>query len=276
MAANLSRQCKLCAAPDAKATYNLSGTTVYRCPECDLHFIPYLDPPDDNSGAPKQLNGAGRKYLEMRQNEGRHLPPRRLELLRQHTRLDHIRLLDIGAGIGQFQRLATRSFPLETFGIEPSSLRRQYALEQFGIPLVDKRVEDSWWQNSHLCSFDVITLWDVIEHVNDPVATLKHANKLLKPGGILALDTPDRRVFSYRLSETIYRLSGGRLSLFLDSFYAAIPYGHKQIFTRKQLTDLFEKIGLQIIADKSSYRKTRRQGERIILLGQKPSGNHPL
>ncbi len=271
MTANLSRPCKLCSCPAAEATYRLASATVYCCPACDLHFIAYQDPPDHSSAPGRQLQDSDRQYIALRQDEGQVLHPLRLDLLRRHTRLDRIRLLDIGAGIGLFQKLAGETFNLDACGIEPSALRRQYAAEQLGISLIDKYVDDPWWQNSHADFFDVITLWDVIEHVNDPVSTLKQALNLLRPGGVLAIDTPDRQVLSYRLSEHAYRLTGGRLSLFLDSFYAAIPYGHKQIFTRPQLVTLLQDIGLQITVCQNSYQKNRRRGDKIILLAEKPS-----
>ena len=130
-------------------------------------------------------------------------------------------------------------------------------------------VDDPYWQLNFRNHFDLITLWDVIEHVNFPRETLQSAIKLLNPGGFLFLDTPSRDVLSYKLSQQLHRFSSGKISLFLPSFYSATRYGHKQIFTRQQITDLLESLGLQIVCSKHSYFNRRFQSDKIILAGQK-------
>lgn len=266
---HIEATCKLCSAAKAKATYKLHQTTLFCCPCCDLHFIDYLDPPASIAPPEKPLSDQARGYIDLRQDESALLHPLRLRLVQQHLSSPRPRLLDIGAGTGQFQRLATAEMHAESYGIEPSSLRRQYALEQFELSLFKELVEDPFWQTSFSAYFDLITLWDVLEHVNNPRQTLSHAVKLLKPGGIIAIDTPNRNVFPYRLSETAYRLSRGRCSLFLDSFYAAVPFGHKQIFTRQQLSTLFTETGLNQVSWRYNYASSARPKKRIIMVGIK-------
>ncbi len=74
-------------------------------------------------------------------------------------------------------------------------------------------------------SFDVITLWDVIEHTTNPRAMLDHCRTLLKPGGILVVNYPD-------IGSWIARALGRRW-LFLTSV-------HLHYFTRSTMTRLLE------------------------------------
>lgn len=62
-------------------------------------------------------------------------------------------------------------------GIKPIKLCKKISgLEN----IVPHPIDSEYWLSNHLNSFDVITLWDVIEHVNDPTVIFSSANKLLK------------------------------------------------------------------------------------------------
>ena len=256
-------RCKLCRQPSAHPAYRLNDSIVYACSECDFHFLNRLDTGPGSSEQVGVLSEEARQYIEMRADEGAHLHPNRLHLVEKLAQPSHSTLLDIGAGLGQFQLLA-EEHGYKTSGIEPSSLRRQYALERFSLQLSGQLVDSDEWQNNYAGYFDLMTLWDVIEHVNFPLETLKASLKLLKPGGIILLDTPSRTVLPYRLSEMAYRLSFGKVSLFLPGFYSTSPFGHKQIFTPTQLTNLLQDLGLRIIHQAKSYTNTRK-GDKIIL-----------
>lgn len=256
-------RCKLCGKLLAQPTYRLAGHWIYACSDCDFHFLDQLDSVIEKE---KKLTNSSRRYIEIRAGEGAALHPARLALLQNHSR-NTGDLLDIGAGIGQFQQLATAQ-GYTCCAIEPSPLRRQYAAEKFNLKLSPQLINDNYWQKDDRNYFDAITFWDVIEHVNFPRETLSAAVKVLKPGGVILLDTPSRNVLAYRISEKIYRLSDGKISGFLSSFYSAAPYGHKQIFTPKQLIDLLCELGLSITGQQKSY-KIPTKGNRIILVAQK-------
>jgi 2-polyprenyl-6-hydroxyphenyl methylase/3-demethylubiquinone-9 3-methyltransferase len=252
----------------AEPAYDLPDSTVYCCQNCHFHFLNRLDCNAKNLDNTIHLNNKHRNYIESRLDENSHLHLKRLMFVQQHTDLSGCKALDIGAGVGQFQRLLIDQ-GVQTEGIEPSSIRREYALEKYGITLHSKLIDDDYWQTGFIQHFDLITLWDVIEHVDFPRETLESAIKLLKPGGILFLDTPSREVLSYRLSEQFYRFIPGKMSLFLPSFYSTAPYGHKQIFTLQQLTKLFKSFDLEIVYSARSYTKQLFSNNKIILAGRK-------
>ena len=265
--ANFNR-CKLCQATTAVPTYHLAKTTIYRCSSCDFHFSDYLDealPP----AAPTILDSNTGRYIDMRSHSSRDLTAQRLALITRYRDIQDCNLLDIGAGTGQFI-LAAKQQGAHAVGIEPSQLRRDYALANSALSLHPETVESPFWQAAYREYFHIITLWDVIEHVNFPVETLSRAVSLLKPGGLLLLETPDRQALPYRLSERFYRLSNGRISLFLNNFYSVAPYGHKQIFTRPQLIELCEQSGLQLYFQSGDYQCQTAHGKNIILAAVKP------
>lgn len=260
------KRCKLCGAENAQPRYRLSSGTVFCCPRCDFHFLDHLDGP---TGEPcTTLSDSGRRYIAARIDEGRQLHQLRLQLVAGQRQLHQALCLDIGAGLGQFVMLL-RQQGATALGIEPSALRRAYAAEQFGLDLAAELVDDQVWQSRYGAAFDLVTLWDVIEHVDCPRTTLAGAVALLKPGGLLCLDTPDRSVRSYRLSQLSYRLSGGTLPLFLPGFYSSLRYGHKQIFTRSQLGGLLEDLDLRLCAIPLSSCARRQFRGRMILAAVK-------
>jgi SAM-dependent methyltransferase len=259
-------RCKLCNKEGSTPTYRLNKGSIYCCPLCDFHFLNHLDGAagEDSAG----LTTAGRDYIESRIDEGEHLHPLRLQLVQQHCSLGNAMTLDIGAGLGQFMLLLQKQ-GATALGIEPSALRRAYARESHDLELKPQLADDDYWQSDYAKTFDLITLWDVIEHVNDPRSTLVAAAALLKPDGLLCLDTPNRQVFSYRLSQTVNHLTGGTFPLFLNHFYSTIRYGHKQIFTRRQITGLLEDCGLTPIDTDLAPQTKRAFSRKIVLCARK-------
>lgn len=92
-------------------------------------------------------------------------------------------ILDVGAGIGAFvKEAASRGW--DAVGIELSHAAAQ-AAQATGVNVQQTRLDDL--PVEHL--FDAISLWDVIEHVEDPAAILEASFKRLKPGGWLFMET---------------------------------------------------------------------------------------
>src|SRR5262249_6400665 len=89
-------------------------------------------------------------------------------------------------------------------------------------------------------AFDVITLFDVIEHVPDPVSLLKSVFGLSKPGGILAFTTPDRA--------SLFCFLMGRF------WYFYIPEQHLFYFDRHNLPTLLEKHGFHVLQLSRAYK----------------------
>ena len=107
------------------------------------------------------------------------------------------RLLDIGTGTGYFLKLAKdRGF--DVLGIEPSKRACDFARENYGITILNiSGVEDAGFQDG---SFDVVTLYHVVEHLPYPQDTLKEIRRILRPNGMLLIVTPNHRSVETLLS----------------------------------------------------------------------------
>jgi len=132
-------------------------------------------------------------------------------------------------------------------GIELSDSRAQYARTKHGLEINKYPIEHEFWQKSYANCLDAVALWDVIEHVNYPFEALQSAANVLKPGGLLLIDTPCRDSFYHQFGALTYRLSGGKFPSFLNAMYSSHLFGHKQIFSTGEMKNLFESVGLEVI-----------------------------
>ena len=94
-------------------------------------------------------------------------------------------ILDVGCGAGTFVALAT-GFGYKTAGLEASYAEAAWA-QDLGL-----RVHHGTTLTAYgPAAFDVVTLWDVLEHVPEPVALLKQIQSVLRPGGYLLAKVPN-------------------------------------------------------------------------------------
>ncbi len=111
---------------------------------------------------------------------------KRCRAIYRHARIPG-KILDIGCSTGLFlHSIQNRGWT--TFGVEPSEYAANYARNRFGLN-VQKTVLEAAKYDSNF--FDVVTLWDVFEHLYDPVHTLVEIYRILNPGGILLLNLPN-------------------------------------------------------------------------------------
>jgi 2-polyprenyl-3-methyl-5-hydroxy-6-metoxy-1,4-benzoquinol methylase len=97
------------------------------------------------------------------------------------------RILDIGAGVGDFLAVA-KNDGWETFGTEPSDKAKAIAIKK-GVSFVNNL---SQLENN---SFDVITMWHVLEHVPDLENQISELKRLLKPTGTILIAVPNFNSF---------------------------------------------------------------------------------
>jgi 2-polyprenyl-3-methyl-5-hydroxy-6-metoxy-1,4-benzoquinol methylase len=105
------------------------------------------------------------------------------------------RLLDVGCATGLFMN-AMRQRGWEVTGVDLSPYAAQYARRNFNLEVEVGTIEDIAYASD---TFDLVTLWDVLEHVPDPRATLKEIARVLKPEGMLALSLPNPVCIEARL-----------------------------------------------------------------------------
>jgi SAM-dependent methyltransferase len=93
-------------------------------------------------------------------------------------------VLDVGAGTGGFVRKA-RNAGFDAWGVEPSDLFRKAAPDEVRDFILPGTIHDV----PSIMRFDAIILGAVIEHLTDPIEVLRRASALLRPGGLLYVDT---------------------------------------------------------------------------------------
>ncbi|MEK6751691.1 MAG: class I SAM-dependent methyltransferase [Chloroflexota bacterium] len=226
--------------------YKVSNASVF-VSAGGFHFIDHLDPVEELSpvidgGA---LTDEEIAYIEksLQSNPGR--LEHQVFAVRRHSEVNGKKALDIGCGGGLFLSKIKQA-GADVLGIELSDTRAYYAKTRHGFEVVKRTIEDDYWKSYH-GTFDMVTLWDVIEHVNYPLATLRSAADILKSGGILLIDTPCRDAFYHRFGEFTYWLSRGKYPTFLNAMYSAKPFGHKQIFSLAEMKSALEMAGLEVV-----------------------------
>lgn len=234
--------CPMCRVDDAAVVYPSRRTTfslrdgefrpsgdtpledpLVRCRRCTTQYV--------NPRVPAELvlEGYASAIDEtfVSQVAGRELTFKRcLKVLQSAWHKPPGRLLDIGTANGSFLKVA-HDAGWNVSGCEPNHWLRQWCLDHYGIPLMPGTVFDGHYPAG---SFDLITLWDVLEHTPDPLAVLRECERLLAPAGLIAVNCPD-------IGSWIARLMGRRW-VFLISV-------HNYQFTKKTLEHILSAAGFQ-------------------------------
>lgn len=97
------------------------------------------------------------------------------------------RALDIGCSTGAFlASLAKRGW--QAYGVEPDPVSAARAQKLPGVTVFATTLEAARFESA---SFDLITMWHVLEHLPDPLASVREIRRLLKPGGVLIVLLPN-------------------------------------------------------------------------------------
>ena len=231
--------CRICQADQSDQLYRQKSFDVLRCRQCGTVFVQ----PTDQSAIPELARRAseeGKRYMH-------EVFVKRQAFWLQHwaERLKRVEsllrrrghLLDVGCAMGYFQ-LAAERHDWTTVGVELSPEQAAYAREVLGLDVYTGRFEDT---DSEPASFDLVTLWNVIEHVPDPRRFLIRARTLLKPDGMLVLQTPNQGSLITTLARLCYYLSRGR---YLLPVYSV---DHIFRFDKQTLRQLLKWSGFEVI-----------------------------
>ena len=136
------------------------------------------------------------------------------------------RLLDVGCSTGYFLNAARINF--EPTGVEPSHWAAEFARRQLHLNVTEGSLETAQFPSNH---FDVVTLSDVIEHLPDPLNTLREVHRILRPGGWIYVVTPD-------IASITARLMGKR--------WWGLRPAHIYYFSQETLKRMLESAGFRI------------------------------
>lgn len=141
--------------------------------------------------------------------------------------------LDVGSGTGRVLQEAYRWRQWHLMGIEPTIEAAKYSERITGIKIHQTKIEDF---NDFKEYFDIVTMWDVLEHLENPIDVLKKIWSLLKPNGIFVFSIPN--------------LTSWDRKVFKDYWIGYDLPRHMYLFPPNLLYEIFEKIGFKIINKK--------------------------
>lgn len=171
------------------------------------------------------------------------------------------RLLDVGAGTGDFLKIASSHFLVAA--VEPSEHLARRLAERIPCPLHVGPFETY----APAEKFEAIVMIDIIEHTADPRGLLAHARDLLKPGGFLFVATVDSQSLLYRMSPIIWHLSAmsRKAAYVLRRIYC---YQHNWYFNRRVLENVVVQAGFEVVEHRGyEFPLNRLRESAVILLG---------
>ena len=183
-------------------------------------------------------------------------------------------LLDVGCYAGIFLSEA-KKYGFDVTGIEPSTWAADYVRSKVGCTVYQGILEKYDLPKNE---FDIITIWDVIEHLSDPRLSLKKAYEALKPGGYIAIATHDiHSVFARVLGKKYPWLMRFHLVHFspstLSSLLRAVGFEIKDvIFYKKALSINYflKRVGIQTPLNSITKRRLAfNTGDMFMIIAQK-------
>jgi len=153
------------------------------------------------------------------------------------------RLLDFGCGGGFFLGTAKEK-GWEIFGLEPLPGHAIYARVKFGANVITDTLR---WDTFEKNFFDIVTAFQVFEHLSHPTLELEKIASFLKPGGIVLIEVPNIDSWSVRL---------------LGHRHRHFVMDHLNFFSPFTLTRLFNNVGLEIL---EIYNPSRRMSINYFL-----------
>ncbi len=241
--------CPVCGAGGAKRAQKIEATTILRCRSCGVGWWDFSSCSFDafyEKGyyfARDSSPGVGYEDYDALKPAQRATSRLRLEKIRKVTGRPSS-LLDVGCGLGHFLSEA-KADGWKVTGFEVSRFAAQEVRRRLDIDVVDGDLG----RISH--TFDVVTAWDVFEHVPDPLAFLVSCRRLLTQDGILIVSTGN-------FASLAARLSGRRWHLY------NLPE-HLFFHTPQSIAHLADKAGVTItdLSHPSAYYPVSYLRERL-------------
>jgi len=222
--------CPLCGGARRRRLVTKRGWDVVRCADCRLV---YVWPPPTREEL-EAFYASGGYHAEVDEAERRLTFAARL---RQIEELAPRRgsVLDVGCSKGTFLEVA-RDEGWEVAGVElnphTAAEARARGLDVYCGDLSDFDTSGRF--------FDVVTLFDLIEHTTDPQATLRACRRLLRPGGLLVITTPN-------VDGLVPRVTYWLFAATLGAWDHPTPPGHVVQFSRRTLQQMLEQTDFRIV-----------------------------
>ncbi len=176
-------QCLLCGGLQQRAVFNEFGIDILRCCECNHVFSSFAANPHYEEFWGAEVAEDDHFYWSKARSRMHQ------DFFGSFLNGRSGRLLDMGCGLGFFLKAMAPQANWEAYGREISPAAVRYAQKRLGLTNVTcGRLEEVDLPQK---SFDIITIWDVLEHLLHPDPLLERCHALLKEGGICFIRTPN-------------------------------------------------------------------------------------
>ncbi len=240
--------CALCGSSSYRRVVDLGWRRILKCAQCGLVRADPLPSPEEKLRAETydyEQDVACPEVQDLFANYHRDfVEDPIIRRMRQHLAdLENVTggpgtLLDVGAATGIFMHLA-RERGWRPIGVELCETRAQEAMKEFDLDIRVGTFEQQSFDGVH---FDGMSMLDVVEHVPDPLAMLRRAHALLRPGGAVFIAVPNQQCLLTVLVNTYARLGGPNAQKLLPRLYVPL---HLHYFTPATLTRLVTTAGFQ-------------------------------
>jgi len=241
--ANIRTECPLCKKMDWNVLYRLGKFNIVQCRSCSLIFRDiYL-----TAESSKELYSKS-YFTDEQADYFFNYPEAKEELFRDRAKTlqpyisKNGRLLDIGCAIGTFLKIA-RECGWDTKGVETSEYAAGYARDKYALDVICGEFKAEKFSDGD--KFDAVTMWDVVDHPEDPIVFLKDAVSVLKKGGYLFVETTMEDSLVYEICGYVYTISFG---LIKGPVMKGHPIHHSIFFSRSTLRKALESCGMEIKA----------------------------
>ena len=227
----MNHTCPICHAAEATLFYAKHGYTLVRCTACGAIYVSPMPTPEElTAHYQKAEYFAGENdqgyfnYADMKQALLPHFR-RRIQTIEARVP-QRGRLLDFGCAAGYFLEEA-QPHGWNISGVELSRDMARSAEHLLHVPIYTSL------ETVPAGNFDAITLWEVIEHLPDPIGTLRQLRDRLRPGSVLMLSTPNTGHWQAQRAK--------------EQWASYRPPSHLQYFTRETLADTLRRAGFESI-----------------------------
>ena len=232
--------CSICGSDKSKKQYEVKGFNVNRCDDCGFFYInPRYSQEELNNLYSEDYFKAfstQRKVDYMKDREFRAKDfQTRLEGIKRYKKAG--RVLDVGCAAGFFLEVVQKQ-GWQACGVELSDYAASFARNELKLNVRTGELAAAKFEPGY---FDVITFFDVIEHVGNPKGLVAEANRILKDDGLIVITTPNIDSFCARA--------------FKDRFHLLDPL-HLSYFSPKTLEKLLKAEGFKIVKIEYPYFKT--------------------
>jgi len=180
------KKCIICQQSNTKIVFTEFGIDILKCKNCGHVFSSY-DADEDYDGYYGEKIEFSDQFWWDQAHEKMYN-----DFCRRFIANKSGRLLDVGCGLGHFVKKISSYPDWQVYGYEISRPAVEFAGNKLGLKnIYGGKVEKSDFPKKY---FDIITLWDVIEHIPNPHPLLFYLGSILKDDGLLFVHTPNIKV----------------------------------------------------------------------------------